>query len=227
MSFEEVMAQLEAWGTEEVREMYARHGAGQNQFGVKLGDLRNLAKKLKRHHPLAMHLWASGNADAMILSTMLMESAQLSEAELDGMVRGLTYFKIVDELVHTVVEPHPAARSLREAWMDAPEECVARAGWNLLIGEILRGDPSSVDYEGSLTRIEAEIQAAPMRKQESMNRCLVEIAVTVPELTHRCIKLGEQVGRLDDRPVPKGGNSTYAPEWIAAIIQRKSPRTAS
>jgi 3-methyladenine DNA glycosylase AlkD len=62
MSFDAVMAQLEAWGSEKTRELYARQGAGENQFGVTLGNLRALARKLKTNHPLAMQLWATGNA---------------------------------------------------------------------------------------------------------------------------------------------------------------------
>ena len=35
-----------------MRRIYAKQGAGENQFGVKLGDLRGLAKKLKSAHLL-------------------------------------------------------------------------------------------------------------------------------------------------------------------------------
>jgi hypothetical protein len=53
-----------------------------------------------------------------------------------------------------------------------------------------------------------------------MNYHLVEIALEMPEYRQRCIELGERLGRFDDRPVPKGCNSSYAPEWIAAVLKR-------
>jgi hypothetical protein len=68
MTFEAVMAQLEAWGSEGVRRIYAKQGAGDRQFGVKMGDLRGLAKKLKTNHELGLRLWATGNVDAMVLA---------------------------------------------------------------------------------------------------------------------------------------------------------------
>ncbi len=46
MSIEDVLAQLEAWGSENTRKIYTRYGAGDNQFGVTLGNLRSLAKEL-------------------------------------------------------------------------------------------------------------------------------------------------------------------------------------
>jgi 3-methyladenine DNA glycosylase AlkD len=110
MTFEEVYAQLESWGSEGVRKIYARQGAGENQFGVKLSDLRGLAKKLKTNHPLALQLWASGNADAMIPATMLMDSAQLTQSEVAAMLQPLTYYRLVDELIYNAVARPPLQR---------------------------------------------------------------------------------------------------------------------
>jgi hypothetical protein len=73
----------------------------------------------------------------------------------------------------------------------------------------------------TLPTIEAEILAAPYRKQEAMNICLVEIGTRQPAYTKKCMALGERLGRFDPRPVPKGCTSPYAPEWIAAVLKRK------
>lgn len=224
MTFEEVFAQLEAWGSESFRGIYARQGAGENQFGVKMGDLRGLAKKLKTNHPLALQLWASGNADAMILSTMLMASDQLSEAGIEAMLKPLEYYRLVDEFVYNAVSKTPCADALRIRWMDSPEEMTGRAGWNLLIARITRGETASLDLDSILKQIEAEMKPAPRYKQESMNRSLVEIGVRFPEWLQRCIAIGERLGKLDNRPVPKGCTSSYAPEWIAAVIKRNQGR---
>ena len=219
MSFDDVYAQLDAWGSENARKIYARQGAGPNQFGVKMGDLRSLAKKLKINHPLAMQLWATGNIDAMILATMLMDSTQLAQQEIEAMLRSISYYRLVDELVHNAIAKTQFAEALRLSWMDSPEEMTGRAGWDLLIVR-LTGDAAGLDYDFILTQIEAEMKTAPRYKQESMNRCLVEIGVRFPELRGRCIAIGERLGRLDDRPVPKGCTSSYAPEWIAAVLNR-------
>ena len=56
MTLEEALRQLEALGNEGVRAQNAKRGAGDNQFGVKLGDIRALAKKIKTNHDLALSL---------------------------------------------------------------------------------------------------------------------------------------------------------------------------
>lgn len=105
-----------------------------------------------------------------------------------------------------------------------PRNCLAArggTGWNLLIAKILKGDTDGLGFDGLLEKIEAEILSAPKRKQEAMNRCLVEIGIHFREFTQKCLDLGQRLGRFDNRPVPKGCTSTYAPEWIAAALKRK------
>ncbi len=54
MTLEETLTQLEALGNEKMRAQNTKNGAGDNQFGVRLGDLRVLANKIKTNHELAI-----------------------------------------------------------------------------------------------------------------------------------------------------------------------------
>ena len=45
MTLKEALKQLKALGNEKVRAQNTKNGAGDNQFGVKLGDIRVLAKR--------------------------------------------------------------------------------------------------------------------------------------------------------------------------------------
>ena len=44
-TLKEALAQLEALGNEKVRAQNSKNGAGDNQFGVRLGDIRKLAAR--------------------------------------------------------------------------------------------------------------------------------------------------------------------------------------
>jgi hypothetical protein len=65
------------------------------------------------------------------------------------------------------------------------------------------------------------MKTAPKRKQESMNRCLVEIGTHFPQLTKRCLDIGKRLEVFKGEHVAKGCTSSYAPEWIAAVLERK------
>jgi len=54
MTLKEALKQLEALGNGKMRAQNGKHGAGDNQFGVRLGDIRKLAAKIKTNHELAV-----------------------------------------------------------------------------------------------------------------------------------------------------------------------------
>ena len=61
MNFDQAMKELEAAGTAQNRKVYARHGAGENMFGVSFSNQEKLRKQIKTDHALAEQLWATGN----------------------------------------------------------------------------------------------------------------------------------------------------------------------
>lgn len=83
MTLNETLKQLKALGNEKVRTLNSKGGAGDNQFGVSLGDIRVVAKKIKTDHALALSLWDTGNVDAQFLAALLIEPKKLS-ARGDG-----------------------------------------------------------------------------------------------------------------------------------------------
>ena len=71
----EILAQLKSLGDDARRKHNTKSGARDNQFGVKLGDIRALAKKImakksKSDHQLALDLWDTGNVEAQLLATL-------------------------------------------------------------------------------------------------------------------------------------------------------------
>ncbi len=217
--FDAVFAELKALGTESHRRVYAKQGAGEDLFGAPPAKLRTLADKLKTNHELALELWHCDNGDAMFLATMILDPTRLTAQECERMIKDTTWPNLIDEFTFHVVSKCPAAESVRERWMNSKNEFIARAGWHLTTARITQKKPVGLDFDALLERIEAHLLKSPYRLQEAMNRCLVEIGCRVPKLTKKCIAIGERLGRFDPRPVPKGGTSTYAPEWIAAVLK--------
>ncbi len=93
------------------------HGAGDNQFGVRRGDVRKLAKRIKTNHELALALWETGNIDARFLAILLIKPKQLSVDELDRLVRSVTFVEVADWLISYVVKKHADKETLRQTWM--------------------------------------------------------------------------------------------------------------
>ncbi|MCY1003336.1 DNA alkylation repair protein [Myxococcus sp. MISCRS1] len=226
MTRSQVMKALEAAGDPRVRERYVRDGAGENVFGVLMGKVRALAGQVGQDHALGLELWATGNHEARLLACMLLDPEALTEKAARELVEPLTLPLLVDELVGRVLVKAPVAEALEKRWRDGDQELPRRAGWKLLAGRIPAGLAKDLDVGATLARIERELPGAPYRVKEGLNHCLVWIGLHLPEHRAEVIAIGERLGRWDTRPIPKGCTSSYAPEWIAAVLAlRKGEKT--
>jgi 3-methyladenine DNA glycosylase AlkD len=221
MTLKEALEQLEALGNEKMRAHHAKHGAGDNQFGVKLGDIRTLAKKIGPDHELALSLWKTGNIDAQLLATLLIKPKSLSAEELERMVRAVPFVQVADWLNSYVVKQHPEKEKLREKWMaGAKDRWTARAGWSLT-SERVEKKPEGLDVVALLDRIEAEMGSADPAVQWTMNGTLAGIGIHFARHRKRAVAIGEKLGIYRDYPVSKGCTSPFAPIWIEAMVKRQ------
>ena len=221
MTANEMLGMLHGLGNEKRKQMYIKNGAGENTYGVLLGELRKLANQLGKNHELAMELWHSGNTDARWLACMLFDADQLALDEARTMVSLLTYPDLIDKFVNEVVCNCKYADILAEEWKASDKDNLGRAGWNLIVHKISDGKFANDELEGILTTIEDELKTAPAAKQWAMNHALCEIGIRYPEFTQRCVALGETLGVYRDLKVSKGCTSAYAPNWIAAGIRKR------
>ncbi len=220
MNLDEAMARLEALGTEKMRDQNTRNGAGTNQFGVRLGDIRALAKEIKKDHELGLALWETGNVDAQLLAILLIKPKGLSVDELDRVVRSVAFEQVADWLTAYVVKHHPEAEGLRERWMDSGDPLAARIGWGLTAQRVVK-QPEELDLAALLDRIESDLATEAPESQWTMNTCLAEIGITSPGHRDRALAIGEDLGVYRDYPVSKGCTSPFAPIWIEEMASRQ------
>ncbi len=220
MTLKETLEELEALGNDKMRKQNTRHGAGDNQFGVRRGDVRKLAKKIKSNHALGLELWQTGNIDARFLAILLIKPKGLSSEELDAMVRSVTFVEVADWLISYVVKKHPDKESLRAAWMKETDPMAARAGWSLTAERVAK-NPEGLDLAALLDRIESTMGSADKTAQWTMNTCLADIGIHHADQRKRALAIGESLGVYRDYPVSKGCTSPFAPIWINEMVSRQ------
>ena len=220
MTVKEALKDLKALGNAKVRALNAKSGAGDNQFGVSLGEIRTLAKKIKTNHELAVSLWDTGNVEAQFLATLVIQPKKLSARELDRMVRSISFVRVADWLISYVVRQHPEKEALRRDWMAADDRWAARAGWDLT-AERVGKSPDGLDVPALLDRIETEMAGAKPEVQWTMNNTLAGIGIHFPKQRKRAIAIGEKLGIYRDYPVSKGCTSPFAPIWIDFMVKRQ------
>ena len=219
-SLDATLAQLESLGNETVRALHRKAGAKDNHFGVKMGDIRKVAAKIKTDHELALALWNTGIVDAQLLAILVMKPKSLSAAELDGMVRTVGIAQVADWLSSYVTKEHPDKETLRQKWMKDKNPWAARAGWSLTAGRVAR-EPDGLDIPALLDRIEAEMATADPAERWTMNNTLAGIGIHHVMHRQRALAIGEKLGVYRDYPVSKGCTSPFAPSWINEMVRRQ------
>lgn len=220
MTHTEVLTQLEALGHESVRAHNRKYGAGDNQFGVKMGDIRALAKKIKANHPLALQLWETGNIEARLVAILIMDPKKLTNEVLTGMVKSERFVHTADWLYSYVIKEYADKETLRQAWLVSTDPMCRRAAWSLTSGCVAR-NPQVLDLPALLQEIETEMPKAAPEVQWTMNSTLANIGIHFPEYRERAIAIGEKLGIYRDYPVSKGCTSPFAPIWINEIVRRQ------
>ena len=221
MTVKEILAQLKSLGDATRRAHNVKAGAPDNQFGVKLGDIRAIAKQIKTDHELALKLWDTGNVEAQLLATLIVKATSLSADKLDTMTRSTSCAQVAEWLNAYVVALHPEKESLREKWMKDKDRWAARAGW-LLTASRVNKDAGGLDLAALLDCIEQEMPTAAPEVQWTMNNTLGAIGVHHAAQRRRAVAIGEKIGLYRDWPVSKGCIPPYVPVWVEAMVKRKA-----
>jgi 3-methyladenine DNA glycosylase AlkD len=219
MNVNEVLAELAANADAARAKHNAKAGAPENQFGVKLGDVRAIAKKIKTDHELGLALWKTGNVEAQLVAALIVKPASLSAKEIDAMTRSTTCAQVADWMNAYVVAAHPEKDALRAKWMKDKDRWAARTGWNLTASRINKGS-DDLDHAALLDRIEKEMPKAKPEVQWTMNSTLGAIGIVNATLRKRAIAIGEKIGLYRDWPVSKGCIPPYVPVWVDAMVKR-------
>jgi 3-methyladenine DNA glycosylase AlkD len=225
MTVKEILARLKSLGDDARRAHNTKAGAPDNQFGVKLGDIRAMAKKIKIDHQLALKLWDTGNVEAQLLATLIIKPESFSADELDKLTRSTTLARVAEWLNSYVVAHHPEKEALRQKWMKAKDRWAARAGWHLTASAVNKGTANKgadgLDLAVLLDVIEKEMPKAMPEVQWTMNNTLAAIGIQDAKLRKRAIAIGEKIGLYRDWPVSKGCTPPYVPVWVDFMVKRQ------
>ena len=220
MTLKEIFSQLKALGNDKMFVQNKKKGASDNQFGVRLGDIRALSKKIKTNHRLALELWETENVEARLLATLLIDAKLFSKNEMDKMVKSVTFVQVADWLNAYVVKNFPNKEYLRIEWLKSNNSMAARAGRNLTAQRVVK-NPEGLDLQLLLDRIKSEMGNTHPLIQWTMNFVLAEIGIHNPNLRERANSIGDNLGIYKDYPVSKGCTSPFAPIWIEAMVSRR------
>ena len=225
MTAEQIMKELEKKGSESIKKIFLNHGAKGPLFGVKVGDLKVIQKKVKKDHKLAMELFGTGIYDAMYLAGLIADESKMSKKDIQQWAEKSPSHGISEYTVAWVAAESDYGWELGMKWIDSPKESIASSGWNTLSGVIAMKPDNELDIaliKKLLQRIVKEIHSAPNRVRYTMNGFVIGVAGFIKELTKEAIEVSKKIG---DVYVDMGGTACKvpsAPDYIKKMEARGS-----
>lgn len=192
---------------------------------TKLGDIRNLAKQIKKDHPLALELWSSKQFLPRQLALLIMDKKLLIEASINSLIQdistheGKEKLQLMDWFMANQLLKDKRWINLIEGWRDSSEALKKRTYWYhqarlRWMGKI---QPNSVDL---LETGEKNIEIESEEVQWAMNFTVGWIGVFEKNFRDQCVQLGLRTGLYQGQMVAMGCTPDYLPDFIA-IESRK------
>lgn len=212
-----IMKELERMGTEQTRKTFIRHGAPAQLFGVKVGDMKTIVKRVKKNHELATGLFATGHPDAQYLAGLIGDEKKMSQADLQYWAEHSSWSMISEYAVPFVAAESVFGWKLALDWIQWGGGSVASTGWATLAGIVSVVADEELDKEKLkqlLDRVSKTIHAAPNRVRYTMNGFVIAVGSYVPSLAADARKTADRMGPVQ---VDMGGTACQVPDAAAYI----------
>lgn len=204
----------------------AQHLLDQIDETTKLGDIRALAKEIKRDHELALTLWSSEKFLPRQLALLIMDKKLLDEELIDRLVADISTHpeyerdQLIDWLMANQLSKDKKTIAMMEAWADSTSPLKRRVFWYYQARLRWVGQTPPPNTEELLLAIEAQIAHETPAVQWAMNFTAAQIGIFQPEYRQRCISLGERTGLYQDEIVAKNCTPNYLPKFIAMQVAK-------
>ena len=133
MDKNEVLAWLKRRGSQRTVEGMARYGIkAKLVFGVQMGTLGSLSKRLGKDHALALELWESGWYEARLLAALVDDPQRVTRRQMNAWAASFENWADCDTACFKLFDRTPFAWEKARQWSGSPREFVKRGGFALM-----------------------------------------------------------------------------------------------
>lgn len=197
---------------------------------TRMGELKQLAKEIKKDHDLAMELWSIGEYHPRLLATLIMDKKLLTQKTIDFLDQGLQEQpfdernRIMEWLMANQLTKDKKTVALMESWENSPSPLQRRTYWYYQARLRWTGQKSPENTAQLLDLIEAKIASEEPEVQWAMNFTAAWIGIYDEKYRTKCIKIGEKNGLYRDEVPVKGCTPNYLPAFIEVEVNKRKSK---
>jgi hypothetical protein len=197
----EVLKELKEYGSEQTVKILTNHGADLELYGVKVGDVKKIAKKYKGEHDLGVKLLHSKNQDAIYLSQYIVDASKLTKQDFIDVIEITgSYFLLEYALANLIVMQKKDMFDLIDEWIFSDNPRYQQVAWSVYsnaLGYYPDDEFDMDDCHKKLDYINEYIHTSENRTKYCMNQFIIACGSFVEELNIHAKIVADNVGKVE------------------------------
>lgn len=218
MEFDQIIKEFERLSDVDFAQNMKKFGINYvKSYGLRLPQIRKVAKQCGKNHDLALKLWNHGYHETYLMATLVEESEKVSSKQLNDWVNTFYSWDLVDQACINLLRFIPEARENIFIWCDSDEEFVKRTAFSLIA--VLAVHEKESDFEIYFDIIEEASKDNRNFVKKSVNWAIRQIGKIDLENNRKALDLAYEILEIDNK----------ASKWVArgAIRELESEKVRS
>lgn len=213
LEFEEIIKELEQLSNPEDIEGMTRFGISHKKtYGVRMPELRRIAKKSGKNHVLAGKLWDAGYGETKILASLIDDPEMVTEDQLERWVMEFDSWDVCDQCCMNLIRKTQFAYKKIFEWNMREEEFVKRAAFTLIAVLAVHDKKASNEkFEQFFPIIVQESLDERNFVKKAVNWALRQIGKRNIVLNKKAIEICEELDKINSKSA----------KWIASDAMRE------
>jgi 3-methyladenine DNA glycosylase AlkD len=187
-------------------------------LGIRAPVLREIARRHRRNHALALELWETGVHEARVLAALIDDPARVTRAQMEKWARESDNWGVTDACCCVLFDRTEFAIEKAHQWSRRRAEFVKRCGFVLMAGlAVHRKELPDEVFVGFLPIIRGEAADGRHFVKKAVNWALRQIGKRNPGLRRAAIAEAKRIHRID----------SSSARWIATDALRELMRASS
>lgn len=218
MEFDQIIREFERLSDVDFAQNMKKFGIRYvKSYGLRLPQIRKVAKQCGKNHDLALKLWDHGYHETYLMATLVEESEKVSSKQLNDWVNTFYSWDLVDQACINLLRFIPEARENIFIWCDSDEEFVKRTAFSLIA--VLAVHEKESDFEIYFDVIKEASKDNRNFVKKSVNWAIRQIGKIDLENNRKALDLAYEILEIDNK----------ASKWVArgAIRELESEKVRS
>lgn len=185
----------------------------ENAIGVRVPEVRAIARSIKKNHALALQLWDCPIHEAKVLASMIADPKQMTSGQMDRWVEDICSWDVCDQCCNNLFVRTPFWRGKVPNWIASDHEFTRRAGIVLIAAASVHQKDNVTDEELlAMLRLSTTVATDPRNfVKKAISWSMRQVGKKRPGLREQVLSMAGELRSSTDK----------SEKWIGSDVVRE------